>query len=417
MKIKEKIWKSFSILIGIVLIVGIVYAIISVKKTNETPQEVSENKQEEKELLSSDYFINPDRVVYKMKKENKYYIFEKDEDSYKEIVNEFCKGVTSKTDGEKLTEKDIEKIKDDEMFIEFDYNQVSKNYVFPLELEGKNMIAMQEEGGQVYLNKIENVDKIKELLEKYVKEKGAVKLEDPRVYTSKNKEKEIKDADEMKKIDDNLYELKIESYDQYKEFVKKHNVKFNENLKIEETTFKQGSVIAVISKYTIDDVTSDVGSIHYTYTGKVDKDTEYTVSLTFVSEVTNSNCIYRNLDKVEVDKTEDKTTKSNNSKKDSKKEITSEEAIEIWKNKKPGYWTGTKVIDNENYNKLDGIEKGDKKPNNLFTKKNAYNELETGPERPVWILHTSHDTHIMESLDIYIDRYTGEIIGGRVYGD
>ena len=76
-----------------------------------------------------------------------------------------------------------------------------------------------------------------------------------------------------------------------------------------------------------------------------------------------------------------------------------------------------KVIDVENYNKLEGIEKGEQAPNNLFIKSNNYPETAIGEKRPVWILHTAHDTHILEYLDIYIDRITGEIIGGRVYGD
>ena len=303
---KEKVWKIFILIIGIIIILGGVFAVWYVKHTKALETEKIENSKEENNLISSsDYFPDPDRIVYKIKKENKYYIFEKDEQSYKEILQEFYKAVNSKTEGEKLSEEDIKQIKNDEMFVEFDYNQISKNYIFPLDLEGKNMIAMQEDGGQVYMPKMEN-EKIKEVIEKNKKDKGPYQLEEPRVYTSKNKEQEVKDPAEMRKIEDNLYELKIDNYQDYTEFIKKHNVEID-NLQISEISFNYCSVIATISKYYINDVTSDVGRVQYYYAGKVDSGTAYKVSITFVSKVANANCIYRNLDKVEIEQPNDTT--------------------------------------------------------------------------------------------------------------
>ena len=167
---KEKIWKIFILIIGIIIILCGVFAVWYVKHTKTLEAETIENndKEENNLISSSDYFPDPDRIVYKVKKENKYYIFEKDEQSYKEVLQEFYKAVNSKTEGEKLSEEDIKQIKNDEMFVEFDYNQISKNFIFPLDLEGKNMIAMQEEGGQVYMPKMEN-EKIKEVIERKIK--------------------------------------------------------------------------------------------------------------------------------------------------------------------------------------------------------------------------------------------------------
>ena len=306
---KECIWKIFSLCIGIVVIVCAAFIIWQIKQT-ETLEPTSEKN------INSNYFANPDRIVYKIKEENRYYVFEKNEQEYKEILQEFCKVVNSKTEGDKLSEKRIKEIKKNEMYVEFDYNKVSKNYIFPLELEGKNMIAMQDEGGQVYIPKIENTDKIKEIIKKNIEGKSSYRLEEPKVYTSENALKEVKEPEEMEKIDDNHYELKIDSYEYYTEFAKKYNVEI-ENVKIDDATFKYNNIIAIVSKYTINNVTSDVGSIQYYYTGKVDENTEYKVTITIVSKVTNANCIYRDFDKVEKVQQNDNTTTTS-----------SEEAIE-----------------------------------------------------------------------------------------
>ena len=123
---KEKVWKIFILIIGIIIILCGVFAVWYVKQARTLETEKLENNKEESNLVSSsDYFPDPDRIVYKIKKENKYYIFEKDEQSYKEVLQEFYKAVNSKTEGEKLSEENIKQIKNDEMFVEFDYNQIT----------------------------------------------------------------------------------------------------------------------------------------------------------------------------------------------------------------------------------------------------------------------------------------------------
>ena len=61
---KECIWKIFSLCIGIVVIVCAAFIIWQIKQT-ETLEPTSEKN------INSNYFANPDRIVYKIKEENK----------------------------------------------------------------------------------------------------------------------------------------------------------------------------------------------------------------------------------------------------------------------------------------------------------------------------------------------------------
>ena len=292
---KEKIWKIFSILIGIVIISGLAYTIY-LAQTNSIEQK--NEKAKEEQIESSKYFADPERIIYKIKDENKYYIFRKGEDEYKEIIKQFYKSVTSKTDGVKLTQEEIDKIKSTEMFIEFDYNKVSKDFVFPLDVNGKNMIAMQEEGGQVYQPELYFVDKIKETINKNIENRDSYQMEPAKTYTGKTEyyKVESNEVSTLEKYDDNLYYAEIGNYEAYKLSTRSFKTDLvEENMKIDEETFKNNNVIVSISKYNIEEVKCNVGNIQFTFNGKVEKNASYKIYVTVVSKVPNIHCVYRKL--------------------------------------------------------------------------------------------------------------------------
>ena len=70
---KEKVWKIFILIIGIIIILCGVFAVWYVKQARTLETEKLENNKEESNLVSSsDYLPDPDRIVYKIKKENEY---------------------------------------------------------------------------------------------------------------------------------------------------------------------------------------------------------------------------------------------------------------------------------------------------------------------------------------------------------
>lgn len=97
--------------------------------------------------------------------------------------------------------------------------------------------------------------------------------------------------------------------------------------------------------------------------------------------------------------------------------ITQEQAIQIWKNEINSLGQNNNIINYKDYKVLLNIQKTTQRPNSLFLQND--NSIPTIADftREVWQLETAETENPMQSLFVYIDCYTGEIIGGRIAGD
>ena len=117
-------------------------------------------------------------------------------------------------------------------------------------------------------------------------------------------------------------------------------------------------------------------------------------------------------------KEENETNKQNATEsEENKTPITKEEAIKIWKENIPTLGANNNIIDYENYTFMLNISQAEVKPNTLFTQSDNLPERQSSNLRKVWKIETSDSIDALQMLDVYIDIYTGQIIGGRIYGD
>lgn len=117
-------------------------------------------------------------------------------------------------------------------------------------------------------------------------------------------------------------------------------------------------------------------------------------------------------------KEENETNKPNTTEsEENKTPITKEEAIKIWKENIPTLGANNNIIDYENYTVMLNISQTDVKPNTQFTQTDILPTRQSSELRKVWKIETSDSQDRLQMLDVYIDIYTGKIIGGRIYGD
>lgn len=99
--------------------------------------------------------------------------------------------------------------------------------------------------------------------------------------------------------------------------------------------------------------------------------------------------------------------------------ITEEQAINIWKNQINNLGKNNNIINYQDYTKLLSIQKSTQRPNSLFMQTDNSNPVMADFTREVWQLETveTEEKGALQTLFVYIDCYTGEIIGGRIAGD
>lgn len=131
------------------------------------------------------------------------------------------------------------------------------------------------------------------------------------------------------------------------------------------------------------------------------------------SETTNQNTLNNNT------KQEDSNSEYNwtNESTEEKTEITKEQAIEIWKSEIDNLGNNNNIINYEDYTVLLNIQKATQRPNSLFMQTDNSNPVMANFTREVWQLETGETKDALQTLVVYIDCYTGEIIGGRIAGD
>ena len=148
---------------------------------------IQTNTKKETEIVNDvKYFETPDRIVYKTKGQDKYYVFTSAKNDYDQLLNQLIKCIDGVGEGIRLSEEDMIKIEQEENYIELDYDTISKNYVIAYQKENYNVIKRTNEGGIVVKKNIQHREELEKMLEFAVKLEKPVVIRYPRGGEDKN---------------------------------------------------------------------------------------------------------------------------------------------------------------------------------------------------------------------------------------
>ena len=438
-KLSDK-FKEYKSLIGITTLL-IVLCIGTFIFTRIEPRE------ETGVVNSFQYFETPDRIVYKEKDTDNYYVFTKGESSYTDILNEIIKVFDSKEEGIQVSKEDIEAIEKNQNYIELDYDTISKNYVIAYEEDLNNIILRNDNGGQVVKQNIEEEYK-KELQEKLDEkifiDASCYHMGDNKQYILNNKEVAddviVKNVSELKLYESGIYGIKIQNKEKLDEILNRYNITLEEQ--IDNAIFQKADIIVMISKYDIEKIETRIGGLTYFFTGSK-LPNSYIVNVFQASKTINTNCIYRNLDNTISNSTSNgdyvvndnisNSENENSSNIETEVKITKEEAAKIsekeaekekyqyqgWKSD----FSATEVWVDENGNyeisgeliySLDDIHRlyywedewaKDTNINNVFK------------GQPVWCIRLGDKNDPLTNLYVYVDANNGEVLGAGKASD
>lgn len=272
------------------IIVGIAIA-FAIEKTSSFENKF-ENKNEDNFLTNANLFPEPDRIVYKNDVGN-YYIFDKSKTEYKTIFENLSKGVDELRDGIVIEESKLDEMKQGEAFVEFDYNTISKNFIFPLNEDEIGVIKMLEKDGQVQCSQLKNREEVKKYMNTVAENIDIpYSFRGQDTYTSDKKVNEDLITSlgfELKA--DGIYQKKFtENYQEVTEFLNKLEFSKMEDIQRQGIDFTWENIIITVSRFNIENVKQNVGNIKFTFNNKASEG--YTVSVTKLSKVPNINCVY-----------------------------------------------------------------------------------------------------------------------------
>lgn len=276
-KRKVKLLGIFILLIlAIFVLIFFIYAI-------ESEQEELENKTE---ISQNDSFPVPDRIIYKNSK-NEYFILNASNNNFATIYSEIFNRIDSTSDGKVIGYEEINNIKEQETFIEFDYNQKSKNFIFPLEQENIGMIKMLDDSGQIVKIKLENKEELLKKLNSATRNLEAYSFEKGKSYTSNTIIMSIQDELKIQQKVDGIYQMLIYDENTYQEVLNKTDFKIEGEMP--KVDFLKQNVVVTISRYEIENIQENIGNIKYKFSSYIEG---YQVNVLIVSKIVNINCIY-----------------------------------------------------------------------------------------------------------------------------
>ena len=288
-KLSDK-FKEYKALIGITTLL-IVLCVGTFIFTRIKPQE-------EENTNYVQYFETPNRIVYKEKGVDNYYVFTGESKDYTDILNELINGIDSKGEGPIVSKEEIEDIEQNENYIELDYDTVSKNYVIAYEQENNNVIFRNDNGGQVVKQTLKNRDKLSELMKEKIDSSNVscYHMEDSKEYKVTNEiPRELFETNnsDLRQYEDGVYGIKIQSEEKLNEMLEKYNIELEEE--IPSDIFDKTDIILMISKYNIENIETRVGGLTYYFTGDKRQDS-YIANVFAASKAINTNCVYRNME-------------------------------------------------------------------------------------------------------------------------
>ncbi len=229
-----------------------------------------------------------DRIIYKDKESNYYVITSKDK-IFNTLFAEVSYRVDMVSTSQDIIDEEIQKIKNNESFIELDYNTVSKNKIFPLEEKQIGMINMKASGGEIVKRGLVDKDKLIKVFEKNKKDLIPYKFEEGKIYTSVNTFPDMKEQQLFGFISkkNGVYQKVINNAEELEEIYEKFD--FSSDIEISDINFDEKNVVAVVSYYNFEKVEENIGSLRFYFK---DLAWKYSVSLYVTSKIPNINCIY-----------------------------------------------------------------------------------------------------------------------------
>lgn len=430
MKTKRKIIIIVTVLV--VLLIGATIAGFVIYQMNQQKQFEKNQKIFAQEILV------PDRIVYKQ--EEKYYEFLPGEGAYQQILNSIGQKIDTYEE-EAINQEGIDQIHQEESFLELDYKKASKNYILTLNKDQNQFIKLLDNGGQILDKETEKVKDLQKILHDKIEGKKSYKLE-YKEYMSENRVDSMayKYLEQFKKINNNIYQVKIENEKDYEIYKAICNIQLKEELP--ENIWENNVVILTLSVPRDIQVRVTPGNIRYTYDNKVNN-IEYTVHLLVISKIVNTDCIY-NTDNTQIEeqaayqekleeqnkavenlntdiyenKNENTNTNKQKSNDKTKKETSKTDKITLEKAKEiaaDGFKEAERIAgvydkDTEEY-KIEEVY-----ANNFFTRKGTETDKVYNDKKITAYVFTRYDD-MLNGVSVYIDAYTGKITGGRAFGD
>ncbi len=382
-------------------------------------------------VIIGEKIVNPDRIVYRDSYGN-YYEFLKDTEKYNNLKallgNSMKEWIEN---GEFITDEQIDEIHG-KSFIEFDYETASKNYIINLE-NNKNqaVIKLANTGGNVVLEKINNMRKIKKTINKLIEGEKTYKLEYKELLSRNVMDMlEYRYQQQFKMINHSIYQVKIDNIEDYEKFKNICNLALDE--KITEDTFIDNEIILTVSGVPKISVKVNLGNIKYTYERIENALQQYNAHLLIVSKIVNTDCIYNtDLSEIEskidydnmkvehddsVDNLEDifvtDIDKYMNEYENYTSSITEEEATKI---AEKGFEEAERICGSYDET-TQTVEERKVKPNNFFSRKvNEYDKVYS--ENIEAYVFKRVDDMDLNGVEIFIDKKTGKIVGGKAFGD
>lgn len=235
------------------------------------------------QITENQYALVPDRMVYK-DDSGEYFIFGESDSDFNKIYNTISSKLKYKNDGTVLSLNEIEDIKEQYSFIEFDYNTKSKNRIFLLDCPNIAMINMTGEEGQIAREKLDGLNEIKITLENATKFKDSFPIKYDLGFD--------KVIDELPKNMNGFKEkmsgvsYKVVDYNELKELIERYSIDIN----IDHIDFDARNVIVTFyNKEYISKVDKCIG--HLSYYISPAYGTSH-INLQIVSKIYNENCIY-----------------------------------------------------------------------------------------------------------------------------
>ena len=410
------------IILGIAIIILVALtALVSIYITNNQKEQEEKNKEE-----FSKNIINPDRIIYK--NQEKYYEIKPENEIYKIIIEQMSKKIDTSKKETIISQEELDDMHNQESFIEFDYNTVSKNYILILNNKGK-FAKMMDSGAELIKSNIDTNS---------IKKEIDGKINNTKYYTMDNKEYiskntlvsvEYKYLQQFKNINNQIYQTVIKDNESLELYTAMCNLEFDEE--IPNDVFNNNVIVLTLAIPKDITVKINIGNLRYYYDNKKNN-YEYTAHLLIVSKIVNTNCIY-NVDNTSIESkaqiqddnnqynqtvanideeifVKDFNTYLNTSSEN--KNITQNEADEIANKafKQAENIVGQYSKDSQT------IETQEVYANNFFTRKANETDKVYNTKKIKCYVYTREDD-MLNGVSVYIDVKTGKVIGGRAFGD
>lgn len=219
---------------------------------------------------------------------------------------------------------------------------------------------------------------------------------------------------------DKIYHKRISAYDEYLIYKNRWNSILNMSERDFDNSFMIITAIENTSMLglTIENIWIAEDTL-YIELDKYPEEVEYNENETCISiiipkSMDRENIVVRRKDQIE--KTPDEKYNWVNTSTEGLTPITKEDAKRIWTDAFKNFNVKYNPINYKEYTEIIDVIEDEVPPNSLFFQEDDKYEVASF-KRKVWVVKTKPHDGFLDFLDVYIDMYTGYIIGGYIYGD